>query len=139
MSNETKRQEVLNVLNGMSDEEQASVLVDLVKETLAKLPRLQHEVPEEPKHYYCSNRSKEESDAFTIEYETTPGGKGFAKRLEKSVDFLKKAKACSLTCAQVNYLADKHYNNFLNGSFDLYALGFKAGADYQKRKARVEK
>lgn len=140
MSNETKKQELLTVLNGMSDEEQADVLVDLVKETLARLPRLQHEEPEEkepPKHFYVVKKSIEECDADSAAYEETPGGRIFKRRVENALDFVYKAHSCSLTCGQVGYLADKCYNSFLNGSFEIYALGFKSGADYQKRKAKA--
>lgn len=139
MSNETKKQELLTVLNGMSDEEQASVLVDLVSETLARLPRLQHEETEEPeekKHYYGLT-CIEECDERAAAYEETPGGRIFKRRLENALDFVYKAHSCNITCVQVGYMADKCYNSFLNGSFELYALGFKSGADYQKRKAKA--
>ena len=141
MSNETKKQELLTVLTGMSDEEQAAVLVDLVKETLARIPRLQSTEPEEPqKHYYCSSKSMEECDEEAAAYEETPGGRIFKSRVRNALNFTLNADTkCSITSGQVGYLANKHYNSFLNGSFDLYALGFKAGADYQKRKARAKK
>ena len=86
------------------------------------------------------DRSVEEMQEAAAAYEATPGGKRFAKSIENALQFTYTHgnNYGGLTCGQLNYLADKHQNNLINGSFDIWALayriGYKDGVKASKKK-----
>lgn len=99
------------------------------------------EVEEEPaqdqKHYYTITRSIEEMNERAQAYEESPEGKRFLKTIENAREFTFKHSKGGLLCTQVDYLANKHYNSLLNGSFDLTALAYRRG--YMNGKAAAKK
>lgn len=86
------------------------------------------EAPEEPKeHYVCSGMSIEEMAEDAAEYEASPEGQRFTKRLQNAHDFLMKKNKGGLLASELAYLSCKHQNNLINGSMDLYVLGYRLG------------
>ncbi len=95
-------------------------------------------VEEEPQqHYYVMSRSMEEMNERAQAYEESPEGKRFLKTIENAKEFTFKHSKGGLLCTQVDYLANKHYNSLLNGSFDLTALAYRRG--YMNGKAAAKK
>lgn len=101
----------------------------------------EEEQEEEPatdqKHYYYISRSMEEMNEAAQAYEESPAGRLFAKRVDNAVAFYFKHSKGGLLCAQLEYLANKHYNSLLNGSIDLSALAYRTG--YNAGKAAAKK
>lgn len=99
--------------------------------------------PEEPakeepkKHYVHYTRSIEEMQEAAQEYEESPAGQRFTKRVDNAVAFYFKHSKGGLLCTQLEYLANKHYNSLLNGSIDLSALAYRTG--YNAGKAAAKK
>ncbi|MCR4903886.1 MAG: hypothetical protein K6A23_13575 [Butyrivibrio sp.] len=57
------------------------------------------------------------------------------KRFEKAVNFeLKHCKNC-LGVDELSYLSKIHENSLINGSMDLFSLGFKRGYEAAKKAA----
>lgn len=94
-------------------------------------------VEEPQQHYYTISRSIEEMDEAAQAYEESPEGKRFLKVIESAKEFTFKHSKGGLLCTQVAYLANKHYNSLLNGSFDLTALAYRRG--YMNGKAAAKK
>ena len=96
------------------------------------------EEPEEPKkHYYYVNCSMEEMDERAAAFADTPAGKRFCKSIENAKAFTFKHSRGGLRCEEVDYLANLHYNSFLNGSFDIAALEYRRGYMQAKREAKA--
>lgn len=99
--------------------------------------------PEEPakeepkKHYYYVSRSMEEMDERAAAFADTPAGKRFCKSIENAKAFTFKHSRGGLRCEEVDYLANLHYNSFLNGSFDIAALEYRRGYMQAKREAKA--
>lgn len=99
--------------------------------------------PEEPeieqKHYYTMAISMEEMDEKAAEYEGTYNGRRFMASVENSMQFYFKHGTGygGISCTQLDYLANKHYNSLLNGSFDIFALGYRCGYKDAQKKARA--
>lgn len=103
-----------------------------------------NEMTEEQKALLCATLIKDRHkgmDEAAAEYEATKAGKAFKKRIENAVNFSlqKGTNNYCISAMHLKYIAWKNYNNFINGSFDLWALGFAAGASYQKKKDRKGK
>lgn len=101
----------------------------------------EEEQEEEPaadqKHYYVMSRSIEEMQEAAKEYEESPEGQRFTKSIENAKEFTLKHSKGDLYMMQLNYLANKHYNSLINGSFDLTALAYRRG--YMNGKAAAKK
>lgn len=92
----------------------------------------------EQKHYYTMNTSIEEMDELAAAYESTTGGRRFMASIENAKAFFDKhTTGNSLYCRQVAYLSHKHYNSLLNGSFEIFALGYRCGYKDAQKKARA--
>lgn len=89
------------------------------------------------KHYYYVSRSMEEMNEAAQAYEESPEGQRLLKRIENAKAFTLKHSKGGLRCLEMNYLANKHYNSLLNGSFDLIALSYRWG--YMNGKAAAKK
>lgn len=81
------------------------------------------------KTIYAPNRSMEEMNRAAAEYESTDKGKRFTASIDKANLFYWKHSngTGGLQCEQLNYLANKHYNSLLNGSWDLFTLAYRQG------------
>jgi len=101
----------------------------------------EEEQEEEPaadqKHYYVMSRSMEEMQEAAQAYEESPEGQRFTKSIENATEFTFKHSNGGLKVTQLAYLANKHYNSLLNGSFDLTALAYRRG--YMNGKAAAKK
>lgn len=103
-----------------------------------------NEMTEEQKALLCATLIKDRHkgmDEAAAQYEATKGGQAFKKRLENAKNFSLKENISHycITAMNLRYIAWKYYNNFIDGSFDLWALGFAAGASFQKKKDRKGK
>lgn len=97
----------------------------------------EEEPAQDQKHYIYYTHSIEDMDERAAEYEGTPAGKRFKKRLDNAIAFYFKHSKGGLLCTQLEYLANKHYNSLLNGSIDLSALAYRTG--YNAGKAAAKK
>ena len=97
----------------------------------------EEEPAQDQKHYYDMSRSIEEMQEAAAAYEASPEGKRFIKSIENAIEFTFKHSNGGLTVTQLNYLANKHCNSLLNGSFDLTALAYRRG--YMNGKAAAKK
>lgn len=102
-------------------------------------PEEQPPVKEKPqkKHYMVSKRSVEDMEADAAAYEASPAGQRFTKSIDAAIDFYNKHSNGGLLVSQISYLANKHKNNFLNGSTELAALYYRLG--YRSGKAAGKK
>lgn len=103
----------------------------------------EEEQEEEPaadqKHYVCYKRSIEEMQEAAQAYEESPEGQRFTKSIENAKEFTLKHSKGGLYMMQLNYLANKHYNSLLNGSFELTALAYRRGYREGQKKAAGKK
>ena len=90
----------------------------------------------DPKHYYTIKRSMEEMDEAAKDYEDSPQGRRLLKRIDKAYEFMFKHSKGGLKCLEVNYLANKCYNSFFNGCFDIAALEYMRGYIAGKKEAK---
>lgn len=97
----------------------------------------EEEPEQDQKNYYDMSRSIEEMQEAAAAYEASPKGQRFTKSIENAIEFTFKHSNGGLTVTQLNYLANKHYNSLLNGSFDLTALAYRRG--YMNGKAAAKK
>lgn len=97
----------------------------------------EEEPTQDQKHYVCYKRSIEEMQEAAQEYEESPEGQRFTKSVENAKEFTLKHSKGGLYMMQLNYLANKHCNSLLNGSFDLTALAYRRG--YMNGKAAAKK
>lgn len=97
----------------------------------------EEEPAKDQKHYVCYKRSIEEMQEAAQEYEESPEGQRFTKSIENAKQFTFKHSKGGLYMMQLNYLANKHCNSLLNGSFDLTALAYRRG--YMNGKAAAKK
>lgn len=97
----------------------------------------EEEPAQDQKHYYVMSRSMEEMQEAAAAYEASPKGQRFTKSIENAKEFTFKHSKGGLLLTQLNYLANKHYNSLLNGSFDLTALAYRRG--YMNGKAAAKK
>lgn len=97
----------------------------------------EEEPAQDQKHYVCYKRSIEEMQEAAQEYEESPEGQRFTKSIENAKEFTLKHSKGGLYMMQLNYLANKHCNSLLNGSFDLTALAYRRG--YMNGKAAAKK
>lgn len=88
------------------------------------------------KHYYVISRSIEEMDEAAKDYEDSAEGQRLLKRIEKAQAFRFKHNKGGLKCLELNYLANKCYNSFLNGCFDMAALEYMRGYIAGKKEAK---
>ena len=96
------------------------------------------EPAQDQRHYYVMSLSIEEMQEAAKEYEESPEGQRFTKSIENAVEFTFKHCKGGLCATQLNYLANKHYNNLINGSFDLMALAYRRGYMNGKATAKNE-
>lgn len=97
----------------------------------------EEEPAQDQKHYYVMSRSMEEMQEAAQAYEESPEGQRFTKSIENATEFTFKHSNGGLKVTQLAYLANKHYNSLLNGSFDLTALAYRRG--YMNGKAAAKK
>lgn len=95
------------------------------------------EPAQDQKHYCVINRSMEEMQEAAAAYEASPKGQRFTKSIENAKQFTFKHSKGGLTVPQLNFLANKHYNSLINGSFELTALAYRRG--YMNGKAAAKK
>ena len=96
---------------------------------------------EETLHYITQKKSIEEMEADAAAYEQTPEGKRFQKILDNAKAFYYKRskRGSGNDVTNINYLANKHRNSLVNGSFDLAALAYRQGYNAAKRDAQKGK
>ena len=90
----------------------------------------------DPKHYYTIKRSMEEMDEAAKNYEDSAEGQRLLKRIEKAQAFRLKHSKGGLKCLELSYLANKCYNSFLNGCFNIAALEYMRGYIAGKKEAK---
>lgn len=121
--------------------QEAQTLIATGAAQLAEAMKNWQPVEEEPeqdqKHYYVISRSMEEMQEAAQAYEESPEGQRFTKSIENAIEFTFKHSKGGLYVTQLNYLANKHYNSLLNGSFELTALAYRRG--YMNGKAAAKK
>lgn len=78
-------------------------------------------------HFIISNRSVEQMEREAAAFEKSTTGQQFKRRIQKAIDFEDEHLREGLTVGQVDYIANKHKNNLLNGCTDLLALGYMQG------------
>lgn len=67
-------------------------------------------------------------DRYIREYEASPEGQKFVKRLANmEKEWEKYGKHSDIRAAEYVYLNDKYSGSFFNGGYDMYKLGFVAG------------
>lgn len=121
--------------------QEAQALIAIGAAQLTEAMKDWQPVEEEPaqdqKHYYVISRSMEEMQEAAQAYEESPEGQRFTKSIENAIEFTFKHSKGDLYVTQLNYLANKHYNSLLNGSFELTALAYRRG--YMNGKAAAKK
>lgn len=85
----------------------------------------EEEIQEE--HYRTYQISEERMKAAASDYENTPKGINFVKRLQNAREFYFKHSKRFPSFSEIVYLANKHSGNLINGSMDLIALSYKRG------------
>lgn len=74
--------------------------------------------------------------AEAASYEDSAEGKRFVKSIKNAAEFTLKHGHGGLLVSQLNYLANKHQNNFINGSWDCYCLAYRRGYNEGKKAAK---
>ena len=100
--------------------------------------KAEDEKPQEHYQAYTAT-SIEEMDEIAKAYEETAAGQKLLKSIEQAKKFIFKHRKSDLKYAQIDYLANKHHNNFINGSFELAALYFRRGYNLGKAEAKKKK
>lgn len=82
---------------------------------------------------YCS-KSVEKMDADAEEFKASNAGQRFERKLENARNFtLSHDGGRGLFSSEIMYLSDKHHNNFINGCFDVFSLGYRYGFNRGKK------
>lgn len=106
---------------------QGDTVVDILGQEAAQKPL---------QHYVSYKYSIEEMDEAARDYENTPAGKQFTKRLHNAREFYFKHSKGGLLWTQCGYLANKHHNSLLNSLMDVSSLAYRTGYNAGKEAAK---
>ena len=100
--------------------------LELMKDWKPEEPDPEEEKPQ--KHYLVASKSIEDMEEDWKEYEESPKGQRFIKRVERAKEFNHKhSKSDFISISELYHLANKYQDSLLNGFFDISALAYQQG------------
>lgn len=124
------------------DQEKITALIEKARPELQiacevwEKPQEEETAQKPEKHFRVIQKAVEDMEEEARSFEESDQGKRFLKRLATARDRFDRYNNHGLKFSQLNYLANKHKDSFINASFDDYVLAFDMGVQYEKNRKR---